>query len=64
MIEQNPDEKRDFFDLPSSELDQLMCRFFMYAKKVEKKSANNGENLYQPDTLNSFRNTWQRVNLI
>ena len=38
-----------------------MCHFFMHAKKVEKKSENNGENLYQPDTLNSFRNTWQRV---
>ena len=61
MIEQNPNEKREYFDLASSELEHLMCRIFMYAKKVEMKSANNGENLYQPDTLNSFRNTWQRV---
>ena len=32
----------------------------MNAEKVEKKS-KNGDTLYQPDTLNSFTNGWQRT---
>ena len=58
MKELNPNEQRNFFELDKNELDQIMCRFFIQAKKVEKKQFNE---LYQPDTLNSFRNAWQRV---
>ena len=58
MREIDPTETRDFLDLSKKDLDQLMCLFFMKAKKIDKKSLDE---LYQPDTLNAFRNAWQRV---
>ena len=33
----NAEDERDFTELPPSELDTLMCQFFMNAKKKEKK---------------------------
>ena len=58
MREINPDETRNFYELPKEDLDLLLCQFFMTAEKIDKKAV---EKLYQPDTLNSFRNAWQRV---
>ena len=51
----NPSDTRNFYELSINELDQMMCQFFMNAEKVDTKS-NGGDTLYQPDTLNSFRN--------
>ena len=61
MLNINPNETRKFYELPKPDLDKLLCRFFMYAKKIDKKSVERGDLLYQPDTLNSLRNGWQRV---
>eukprot|EP00112_Aurelia_sp_Birch-Aquarium-sp1_P025421 Seg843.7 transcript_id=Seg843.7/GoldUCD/mRNA.D3Y31 product="hypothetical protein" protein_id=Seg843.7/GoldUCD/D3Y31 len=41
-------------DIPARELDEMLCKFFMHARK------QNGE-LYQPDSLTSIRNSLQRV---
>lgn len=38
MKENNAHETRDYLDLSPCELDQLMCQFFMQAKKIEKKT--------------------------
>ena len=51
MQEIHPADKWDFTELTKTELDEIMCHFFMQAKKIEKKDMNE---LYQPDTLNSF----------
>ena len=58
MEEIQPVDKRDFTELTKTELEEIMRQFFMQAKKMEKKDMNE---LYQPETLNSFRNAWQRV---
>ena len=51
----------EFHLLPSEELDALLCDFYMHAmKKSKKKDKENNDELYQPDTLNNFRNGWQR----
>ena len=34
--------------------------FFMKARKYNKKSKKYDGEFYQPDSLNSFRNSWQR----
>ena len=47
-------EHRSIQFIPDSDLDNLLCQFFI--KAVTKK----GE-LYEPDTLNSIRNSFQRV---
>ena len=61
MVEEMNDT-RNFWDLSKEELDQVMCVFFMRAKKIDKKSIeSSGNDLYQPDTLNSYQNSWQRV---
>ena len=41
-------------DIPARELDKMLCKFFMHARK------QNGE-LYQPDSLTSIQNSLQRV---
>ena len=46
-------ETRDLASIPSTQLDSLLAEFFMSAKK------KNGGN-YEPDTLNSIRNSLQR----
>ena len=46
------------FDLLNeTELDMLMCDFFMNARKIDK---NNKFEYYQPGTLSNLRNGWQR----
>ena len=50
-----PNEKRSFWEFNNNELDLLLCQFYMKAKKLKED-----DGLYQPDTLNSFRNSWQR----
>ena len=59
MQETNPGETRMFFELSKTELDKLMCEFFIMARKVTKPGQTDNE--YEPDTLSSFRNSWQRV---
>ena len=54
----NPHESRMFHELSKAELDTLMSQFFMFAKKQGKQPPDDD---YQPDTLTSFRNAWQRV---
>ena len=44
--------------MEEKELDKLICDFFMNAKKLNGKGSTS--DLYQPDTLNNFRNGWQR----
>ena len=61
MKERNPNETRNFYELEKDELDELMCRFFMKATKIDRKSIEKEGELYQPDTLSAFRNAWQRV---
>ena len=56
----NPQETRMFYELSAEELDKLMCQFFILAKKLDKKLPED-ELEYQPDTLTSLRNSWQRV---
>ena len=57
-----PTETRKFYELPKTELDKLMSNFFILAKKTSKKpTGQTTDDLYEPDTLTSFRNTWQRV---
>ena len=40
MEEIRPSEKRDFTELTKTELDEIICQFFMQAKKIEKKDMN------------------------
>ncbi len=62
MKEINPTEGRQFWELNRMELDKIICLFYMRAKKTNQNSIKNGGcDLYQPDTLNCFRNAWQRV---
>ena len=57
LKKQYPNESRPFWELSNKQIDTLMCQFFMKAaKKALKKSS--GDNLYEPDTLNNFRNSW------
>ena len=59
--ELNPPEKRSFWELPAATLDRILCQFFMKAKKTNEHSIKTLGELYQPNTLTSFRNAWQRV---
>ena len=43
------------------ELDRILCSYFMKARKFNKASMLYGGELYQPDSLSSFRNTFQRI---
>ena len=54
-------EHRDIWNIPSPQLDKIMSRFFMTAKKVNKQSIESLGELYQPDTLTNMRNAWQRA---
>ena len=47
--------------LPPNKLDQLLCRFFMEAKKFNKNTRKYDGDEYQPDSLSSFKNSLQRV---
>ena len=47
-------EQRKIEDIPAVELDRILCKFFMSAKTLK------GE-LYEPDSLTSFFNSFQRV---
>ena len=60
MVEIDPTETRKFYDLNKEDLNKLMCKFFIHAKKIDKKCIG-GDQLYEPDTYNSFRNGWQRI---
>ena len=59
--EMNPSDTRNFWELTKTQLDQVMCLFFMRAKKTDRRAIKENGELYQPDTLNSFQNSWQRV---
>ncbi len=61
IAENYPNEKREFWELPKNELDAMICLFFMRAEKIDQKAIDENGKLYQPDTLNSFRNSWQRI---
>ena len=47
-------EMREIEMIPPKELDNYLCQFFMTAKTLKGK-------LYEPDTLTSFRNSYQRI---
>ena len=49
-----------FDQLQDAELDELLCEFFMNAKKNSNKKKISETELYQPDTLSNLRNGWQR----
>ena len=51
---------RQIQDIPPHELDDIICKFFMTAKKIDKSSVKNLGELYQPDSLSSFLR-WQRI---
>ena len=53
-------ETKQLQDYPPMELDKILCCFFMKARKYNKKSKKYDGEFYQPDSLNSFRNSWQR----
>ena len=59
LKERNPTEERMFYELPKADLDHLMCEFYILARKAEKPGQTDFE--YEPDTLSSYRNSWQRV---
>ena len=61
MKNMDPPEHRKIWEIPAGMLDRIMSQFFMTAKKVDKKSIDKLGELYQPDTLTSFRNAWQRI---
>ena len=50
----NFQECRSIESIPSEKLDNLLCHFFIKARTKQGK-------LYEPDTLNSIRNSLQRV---
>ena len=56
-----PDENRKIHEIQPEDLDQVLCRFFMTAKKIDKKSSIVLGELYQPDSLTSFQHAWQRI---
>ena len=62
MADVLPGETRYFYDLPKEEMDRLFCQFFILAKKIPKAGQPQvGDGSYEPDTLSSYRNAWQRV---
>ena len=46
--ELNPSDKRQIQDIPPHELDDIICKFFMAAKKIDKSSIKTLGELYQP----------------
>ena len=54
MFCQSINERREIDEIPTSQLDTILCQFFMNATK-----RNGG--LYEPDTLSSICNSLQRV---
>ena len=57
----HPGDNRKIDEIPEDELDQIICQFFISAKKVDEKSTSVLGELYQPDSLSSFQHAWQRV---
>ena len=60
MKSMEPPDARSVLKLCAKELDTVLCHFFINAKKVDELSIKKLGKLYQPDTLSSFRNAWQR----
>ena len=57
----NENDCRKIENIPATELNEIMCKFFMTAKKVNKSSITKLGELYQPDSLSSFQHAWQRL---
>ena len=57
----NKNEKRRIEEFGANELNVIFSKFFMHAKKIDKKSAEKLGELYQPDSLSSFIHSWQRI---
>lgn len=61
MHSMEPPMKKMIYELRPIELDRIMSLFFMNAKKKDPNSIKNNGELYQPDSLTSYRNGWHRV---
>ena len=57
----NPFDVRKIHQIPPTELDQILSKFFMSANKIDKNSIKKLGELYQPDSLSSFLHCWQRI---
>ena len=53
--------QQEIENIPAKKLDELLCRYFMTAKKFNKKTGKYDGEEYQPDSLSSFRNSMQRI---
>ena len=61
LQEVNPNDTWEIEAIPVKELDEILCLFFMKARKYNKVSTRYDGELYQPDSLSSFRNSFQRL---
>ena len=57
----NPTDVRQIHQIPPSELDVILSKFFMTANKIDKNSIERLGELYQPDSLSAFVHSWQRI---
>ena len=57
----NPTDLRQIHQIPPSELDVILSKFFMTANKIDKNSIERLGELYQPDSLSAFIHSWQRI---
>ena len=64
LIENNKENGKytpDITKMSAPELDDSLCLFFMHARKFNAASGRFDGELYQPDSLSSFRNSFQRI---
>lgn len=61
LLEINEGDLGEIEYIPEKKLDELLCRFFMHAKKHNKDTGKYDGDEYQPDTLSSIRNSLQRI---
>ena len=57
----NPSDIRQIHQIPALELDVILSKFLMTAKKTHINSIARLGELYQPDSLTSFVHCWQRI---